>query len=236
MGLFDGLAQILPQLTGGMSDMFNFGMQMQNQDYMKKVQEETWKREDNAVQRRSADMAAAGFNPLLAAGAAATSSTPIQVGTPQIDLRNAQGMSAMLRQGKENSLTQSQKDLNDQKYWKEAEMYTAGVQEAKSKAALAKTQADEAAYNLGVAQKRGIMTNEPASIFRDIGTALEFIPKMPSMLGPPVLGDAASSLIDRGKKALSDFRQALTAERAGVSAGELKSIVDSEARRKMKAK
>lgn len=45
-------------------------------------QKKTWEREDNAVQRRAADLEKAGFNPLLATGSAAQASAPIKVGFP----------------------------------------------------------------------------------------------------------------------------------------------------------
>lgn len=57
----------------------NLDYQKEQLDYMKGVQQQTWQREDNAVQRRVADLQAAGLSPVLAAGSAASTSAPIKV-------------------------------------------------------------------------------------------------------------------------------------------------------------
>lgn len=80
-GIFDGL---LGGLAGAAVDLFNLGEQRKQNEWLKGAQEKTWEREDNAVQRRAADMEAAGINPLLAAGSPASSSSPIQIGAPQL--------------------------------------------------------------------------------------------------------------------------------------------------------
>ena len=78
-GFFGGLAKDALNYGFGIS---NYGLQKDTLEWQKKAQQQAWMREDNAVQRRVADLKAAGINPLMAAGQAATSSQPIQLHAP----------------------------------------------------------------------------------------------------------------------------------------------------------
>ena len=74
--------------------IFNSIMQARNYEYMKYAQEKTWQREDNAVQRRAADLEKAGLSKTLAAGSAAASASPVSLSAPESNVfgRMVQGM------------------------------------------------------------------------------------------------------------------------------------------------
>lgn len=84
----------------------NYQLQAENLAWQKSQQAESWKRDDTAVQRRAADMSAAGINPLLAAGSAAGNSPVVHTQAPQMDARAVAGASvgAKLSMGAERSI------------------------------------------------------------------------------------------------------------------------------------
>lgn len=70
-------------LLGGIGSIFNnernLSAQREAQAYNKWAQEKTWEREDNAIQRRTKDLLAAGLHPTLAAGNAAQAGSPTKI-------------------------------------------------------------------------------------------------------------------------------------------------------------
>lgn len=86
-----GTGNLFSQLTG---QSRGYDIARQNLDfqkeifkYQKKVQKKTWSREDNAVQRRRADLEAAGLSPVLAAGQAASAGPAVAVTAPQEEVQ-----------------------------------------------------------------------------------------------------------------------------------------------------
>lgn len=107
-GLLGGAASLYGAIKGGQIADENLELQQDVFAYNKDLQQTIFDREDNAVQRRMADMRAGGINPLLAAGSAARAGEAIKVTAPQRSFAGAQMAQTLGRQAVDISRTNAE--------------------------------------------------------------------------------------------------------------------------------
>lgn len=206
MGFFDWA----PQLLDMASSAGNTIMQGQNLAYQKEVQEKTWAREDNAVQRRVKDLEAAGLSPVLAAGSAASSSAPIQVTTPQFN-PNASEKSNAARALMSDLKLQQQDSAIKREQFREIKANadvaenTAKLKEEKAYTDLLQTQLnrEKDQWNFDLAKKNGIRTDVNGKT-ADMIQAKDYIQSKIDLLLEKG-GTANDALVQELRKLLSIF-------------------------------
>ena len=180
-GGLDIASKVVNTVSGPVFDALNYKQQKEQYNYMKQMQQESWLREDNAVQRRVADLKAAGLSPTLAAGSAASSSAPIQVTAPQHQGFEVPNLADAVNTavGVKQAITQMRKTVaEEQKAWSEKAgvdlnnaLLQVAVDNAQVKYDLQKMQMSEIEKKLGLIDAQTAQAKQDRS-FKEIQTKI----------------------------------------------------------------
>lgn len=191
---------------GLLGDIANVGLGIANQQWMRQAQQNTWNREDNAVQRRVEDLKKAGLNPVLAAGSAAQASSPINTQAPQWG--GTAGDKAQLVQGliqgkKNIAVSEGQAKLLEEQRIKtgvesqyyQSQMVKAAADTAKAIAEKSAIDQDRAErlYNWSKAQELGMRSDIKGGISAEAQQFGQTVKKAVDAVAGP-LGSAAASV------------------------------------------
>lgn len=104
-----GALPVVGGFLSGISDVFNAASSVWSVKKQESLQREAWAREDNSIQRRVADLKAAGLSPVLAAGQGAQSSGPINVGQPSFQATGVSKAMELMKMKQDIATTEAQK-------------------------------------------------------------------------------------------------------------------------------
>ncbi len=109
--LMGGILPGIGQMGANRIARDNLAMQQEQYGYQKDLQQRIFAREDNSVQRRVADLKAAGLSPILAAGQGARAGAPVPTSAPQRSTKPQEMLQGVGHSVRELGLTAAQTAL-----------------------------------------------------------------------------------------------------------------------------
>lgn len=189
MGLTEALAAAAPLVNTAAQSGISVWAQKKNEALTR----EAWARDDSSIQRRVADLRAAGLSPVLAAGTGAGNTSPIAVTRPNIDIGNPVGeyqkskaaTADLINAGLTKSVLEAQYDKTKNESYESM----ARQQLLYTQAGLAADQAEEVrqrvaerAYNLGKAQELGIRSDITGGLQGQLQQGVGFVDQILELL------------------------------------------------------
>lgn len=182
-------------LGSGISTIGNMLSQHWTNKQNESLTRESWTREDNAVQRRTADLQAAGINPLLAAGQAASSSSAIPMKAPEIaDFGGA--FVAGKQAETQDKLAEHTKTVGEANLQNSTKVANAQVDQMQAQTQLIDAQSLQALHDMAIYKRRGT-TSKDSGLMNQIMTGIDNLAESLAGRNTPgrILQDAAKGVI-----------------------------------------
>ena len=112
----------------------NYENQKDALEWQKDIQQTIFNREDTSIQRRVADLQAAGLSPVLAAGQGAGTGGTVQINPPQLNLSGAEQMAFnLMRMEADISATRSQEEYTKTQTYNAGQLLPAQLAEIEAR-------------------------------------------------------------------------------------------------------
>ena len=157
-GFLESISPMMSGLTGIANiggTIGNYALQREQMAYQRDLQNRLFQREDNAVQRRVADLEAAGLSPVLAAGSSAQAGPVVSTVTPHFEALEDVGKKMMDTVGKQADIATNR--AQQVVLWQQSQLMREQIKKTQNEGEIAAVNLDALRKGVQMRTDQGLM-------------------------------------------------------------------------------